>query len=131
MDLGPLDHVTLRVPVGKLQRIELFYRDLFGMTPGPRPDFPFPGLWLYHLGRPTVHIAATLGDDAGPAGTGECIDHFAFRATDAPAWRARLARLAIDYQEAARPLAGYQIFVRDPVGTRIELNFDLAEAPAR
>ena len=38
-----------------------FYETVLGLTVGPRPDFPFPGLWMYngdhaHVANAMVHI---------------------------------------------------------------------------
>jgi len=40
-----------------------------------------------------------------------------------------LAALGIAYTVQNVAMAGYQIFVRDPAGVRVEFNFDVGEAP--
>jgi catechol 2,3-dioxygenase-like lactoylglutathione lyase family enzyme len=129
MILGSLDHFTILTSPARLPALEAFYRDAVGLVAGKRPDFPFPGRWLYNGERAVLHVVATLPDDAVPVPRGECIEHVAFKAGDAAAFRARLDALGIPYTDAKRPLAGYQIFLRDPAGVRVEFNFDIGEAP--
>ena len=129
MTLGSLDHFTILTSQARLPALEKFYGDALGLLAGARPDFPFPGRWLYNGGHAVLHIVASLADDAAPPPRGECIEHVAFKASGAADVRARLARLGIAYTDAQRPLAGYQIFLRDPAGVRVELNFDICEAP--
>lgn len=131
MQLGPLDHFTILTSPAKLPAIEAFYDGILGLKAGPRPDFPFPGRWLYHDGKAILHLVATL-PDGGPAPAAartECIEHVAFKAHGAVEFRRRLAELGVAYTQAQRAMAGYQIFVRDPAGVRVEFNFDIGEAP--
>jgi catechol 2,3-dioxygenase-like lactoylglutathione lyase family enzyme len=130
MKLGALDHFTILTTPGKLAAIESFYDTLLGFKAGPRPDFPFPGRWLYHGDKAVLHLVATLPEAAAnvPAQRGECIEHVAFKAQDAAGFRRHLQGHGIPYNEASRAMAGYQIFVRDPAGVRVEFNFDVGEA---
>jgi catechol 2,3-dioxygenase-like lactoylglutathione lyase family enzyme len=49
-----LDHVNIRTD--RLDETVAFYRDLMGLEVGYRPNFPYPGAWLYHDGRPIIHL---------------------------------------------------------------------------
>ena len=40
-----LNHYSIRTT--DLEASRRFYADVLGLTVGPRPDFPFPGLWMY------------------------------------------------------------------------------------
>ena len=53
----------------------------------------------------------------------------AFQAADLAGTRARLADLGVAFEERTVPGQGLvQLFVRDPDGVRIELNFPVGEA---
>ena len=59
------------------------------------------------------------------------VDHVAFFATGLAPMRATLARLGIAAQERAVPGIGlHQVFVNDPNGIVVELNYPAAEAAA-
>jgi catechol 2,3-dioxygenase-like lactoylglutathione lyase family enzyme len=130
MKLGALDHFTILTSPAKLSAIELFYDTMLGLKAGPRPDFPFPGRWLYNGDKAVLHLVGTLPDGT-PAGErkAEHIEHVAFKAQGSAAFRKHLAANHIAYTEQKRAMAGYQIFVRDPAGVRVEFNFDMEEAP--
>lgn len=53
LDVIGLHHVTLLVR--DLERARVFYEDSLGLTPIPRPSFPFPGAW-YGLGEESLHL---------------------------------------------------------------------------
>lgn len=141
-----LNHFSIRAL--DLDACQRFYEDVLGLVVGPRPDFPFPGLWLYEGDRSqwanaVVHIIGIdrndpeglkryLGDRdaASLQGTG-AVDHIAFFATGLVEMRARLARLGIAPRERTVPGLGlHQVFVDDPNGVVIELNYPAAEAAA-
>ncbi len=118
MALKGLDHVT--VNCADLDRSRAFYAEVLGMNDGARPAFPFPGAWLYLGERPVVHL---VGAAKGAENTGS-FDHVAFEAEDFAGVRARLDEMKIDYRENAFPAARlHQLFLRDPDGVKIELNF--------
>jgi catechol 2,3-dioxygenase-like lactoylglutathione lyase family enzyme len=120
-----LEHYTIRCRA--LERTRDFYRDALGLVEGPRPNFGFAGYWLYSGDIPVVHLVAEDGavggrDDAAEA-TGR-LDHIAFGGTDYAAMSARLKAQDIGYRENHVPDFGIrQIFVRDPDGILVELNF--------
>ncbi len=99
-----------------------FYREVLGMDAGDRPSFGFPGAWVYAGGRAVLHL---VGDpDSPPPGTGS-IDHIALEASGyddvlAVVRTRGLAHRTGDYRPAMNLR---QIFIHDPNGVQLELNF--------
>jgi catechol 2,3-dioxygenase-like lactoylglutathione lyase family enzyme len=119
MALEGLDHVTLAT--NDLDRSLAFYEGALGLVRGERPPFGFPGAWLYCGGRPVVHLIGGRGHAGGGSGP---VDHVAFRASGLAATLARLKARAIAHDLRLVPGQGLrQVFVHDPDGVRIELNF--------
>jgi hypothetical protein len=57
------------------------------------------------------------------------LDHIAFHSTDLPAMLARLQRHTVPFQSRRVDAQGlFQLFLFDPNGVKVELNFDGAEA---
>ncbi len=140
MGLQRLDHYSIRTP--RLEETRRFYADVMDMHEGPRPPFPFPGAWMYHGDTAMVHIVGYdpsdteglkgyLGDkELVTSGTGT-IDHVAFAVTGLDDMKARLHGAGLPFRERRVPSLGlYQVFVEDPNGVTLELNFPAAEAPA-
>ena len=141
-----LNHYSIRTT--DLDACERFYCGLLGLVVGPRPPFPFPGLWLYTgdtavWANAAVHIIGIdrndpaglkqyLGDrdEAGLHGTG-AVDHVAFFATGLAETLQRLRSQGIELRERTVPLLNlHQVFVDDPNGIVVELNFPAAEKAA-
>jgi catechol 2,3-dioxygenase-like lactoylglutathione lyase family enzyme len=98
-----------------------FYRDLLGLTEGPRPPLAFPGAWLYAGGTAILHIVGGRPRDELKAGV---IDHMAFSATGLSDTLALLASRNIEHTCRRLPGAGtWQLFFHDPNGARVELDF--------
>jgi catechol 2,3-dioxygenase-like lactoylglutathione lyase family enzyme len=75
-------------------------------------------------------LAEYLGDRALEQGTGN-LDHIVFLATDLPETYARLKSAGVDFRERTVPsLDLHQVFLEDPSGVTIELNFTAEEAIA-
>jgi catechol 2,3-dioxygenase-like lactoylglutathione lyase family enzyme len=119
-----------------------WYVDVLGFREGPHPDFPFPVCWLYLGDQDVIHIGQVnasaeqrkyLGDPTKPDGKGTgALDHIAFRATGLPATLAHLRAKNIAFTERQVDDQGlYQLFLHDPHGIKIELNFAAAEATDR
>ena len=102
-----------------------FYCDILGLEKGERPPFKFDGLWLYAGGRPILHVSeARL-----PAERAGVIDHIAFSSRDLRATIARLEQHGIRHSISQQVGTGiWQVFCHDPMGARVELDFDPAES---
>ena len=119
MNVQLLDHVTLNTR--HLDDCIRFYSEVLGMENGPRPDFGFPGAWMYLEGRPVVHIMAM---DNARGGTSGPIDHIAFRCKGFDEVKQRL--LEAGYTPGQNVVADFkikQLYIDDPDGVKIELNF--------
>ena len=134
MPLENLNHVL--VLTGDLEANRDFYVDVLGLEDGYRPPFPFSGHWIYLGERAVIHVAEN-GDyleergrgraGAADADTGS-IDHIAFEATGLKAMIARLEEHGIAAHHRKVPdLDLHQVFVHDPNGIRIELNYPAHE----
>lgn len=129
MSVDLLNHFTLRCRAEDLQSLRTFYVEVLGLAEGARPDFSFPGHWLYSNGQPIVHLAALL-EEAGPRQTGP-LDHIAFSGKDLERMRAFLLQRGIAFDEL--PVPGFplhQIFLQDPLGLKIELTYRTDPATA-
>lgn len=136
MALTRLDHFSIRTT--DVEGTRDFLVRALGLTNGDRPPFKFPGAWLYCGDKDVIHIIGIEPDDNGGlvdylgdreqtanTGTG-AVDHLAFAAEDIDSMRARLAAQGIATREREVPLLGLrQIFLEDPNGVTIELNFPL------
>ena len=132
MAIQVLNHFSVRT--ADMRRSRDFYVKVLGFVEGDRPPFPFPGYWLYCDGIPVVHVIGAepdndaglegyLGARSGAAGGGS-LDHIAFTASDLEAMRRRLEALGVEFAERDVPLLGLkQLFVTDPDGITLELNF--------
>ena len=129
MKLGSLQHINIRCTPAGLPAIEKFYGEVLGLKAGYRPNFTNGGAWLYDGNHPVVHVSARFAEGEIAHNHNGSVDHIAFNASGAVEFRERLVRLGIDFEEQNVPTAGYQIFLLDPVGTKLEFNFSNAEAP--
>ena len=116
--------------VKSLDRSIAFYRDLLGFEVGPRPNFQFPGYWLWVGDQPILHVIHRKQLNEVRAGV---IDHMAFTATDLPATVAKLEKAKIKYELRRLPAEGvrgglWQLFFDDPHGGKVEFDFDKDEA---
>jgi len=127
MKLKALDHIL--VLADDLEATRDFYVDVIGLTVGDRPDFTFPGYWLYIGDRARIHLAqrrnsAEAAGSFGGRGTTGSIDHIAFAVDDIDGARAGLDERGIAYKHKKVPGAPLQqLFISDPNGVSVELNF--------
>jgi catechol 2,3-dioxygenase-like lactoylglutathione lyase family enzyme len=138
-----LNHFSIRTT--DLDATRVFYETVLGLTVGPRPPFPFPGLWLYNGDHASeanamVHVIGMdkndpeglkqyLGDRdvSSLHGTG-AVDHIALMAAGLEGMLENLKRLGVPCRERTVPAIGlHQLFLDDPCGLVIELNYPAAE----
>jgi catechol 2,3-dioxygenase-like lactoylglutathione lyase family enzyme len=127
MAITEMNHFT--VLTDDLDRTRAFYEGLLGLREGPRPPLGFPGAWLYAGERPVLHVIAGR---ALPAERRGVLDHMAFSAKNLGDVVARLERAGVAYDLKRQAESNvWQLFVFDPNGARVELDFDASEpAPA-
>src|SRR6267143_428827 len=54
VSVGVLDHFNIRTR--NLADTVRFYEDILGLEKGARPNFAFPGAWMYSEGKAVVHL---------------------------------------------------------------------------
>jgi catechol 2,3-dioxygenase-like lactoylglutathione lyase family enzyme len=141
MVVRSLEHYNLRTT--KFAETVKFYDDALDMKARRAPMAPahFPATWIYDdSGVAAIHL--TPVDPADPEksyakisryrggepdaafeGSG-AIDHVAFECEEYDAIKSRLQSMKLDFVENAFPSANLrQIFVKDPNGVTLELNF--------
>jgi catechol 2,3-dioxygenase-like lactoylglutathione lyase family enzyme len=140
MPVTDLNHYLLRAK--DLERTKNFYCDVLGFQIMPRPDFPFPGYWLGVNGKIQVHLAQAgvpnsklyyLGSPRNAATNNSgVIDHVAFLAAEPEKFVAHLEDLGVSGRPRSLPESElYQLFIKDPDGLTIELNFFGIKTPPK
>jgi catechol 2,3-dioxygenase-like lactoylglutathione lyase family enzyme len=126
MGVGVLDHFNIRTR--KLADTVRFYEEILGLENGDRPNFAFPGAWMYSEGRPVVHlvdISPTAEPQKPDSGV---VHHVAFASRDFAGMKARLQSKGMPFDTRQVPGGDlWQIFVNDPNGVMIELNYEAAK----
>ncbi|MET3651582.1 VOC family protein [Dyella japonica] len=121
MSVRRLDHVNLRAPANLIEQARRFYIDVLGFEEGPRPIVRSRGHWLYAGGAPLIHLSVIEEAHGEPAPTG-WIAHIALACEDAPRMQATLDRAGVPYRVGGSP-EQVQLFLLDPAGVTVELNF--------
>jgi catechol 2,3-dioxygenase-like lactoylglutathione lyase family enzyme len=134
MKIEVLDHVNIRTP--DVQATARFFADVLGMrieAPMGRPDTS-KGAWMYNEeNRAVIHIGGyaqpypddVAGQTPETTQTGSArVHHIAFRCSGYSACADRLRAMDLPFMANDIPSAGLrQIFVKDPNGINLELNF--------
>jgi catechol 2,3-dioxygenase-like lactoylglutathione lyase family enzyme len=126
LSVGVLDHFNIRTR--KLADTVRFYEDVLGLEKGARPNFAFPGAWMYSEGKPVVHLVDISPTAEAQKPDSGCVHHVAFVSLGFDAMRQRLQSKGTPFE--ARQVPGgdlWQIFVNDPNGVMIELNYEAAK----
>ncbi len=122
MPVASLQHVNIHCR--DVDRTRDFYVRILGLSVGDRPPVASVGYWLYLGQHPVIHLVQRVEDASASGATTGAIDHVAFQGTDLEATRAALEAEGLVFREAIVPRDGtVQIFVHDPDGVKIELNF--------
>ena len=129
MPIDGFQHVNIRTT--DADRARDFYVRALGLRVGDRPPFASVGYWLYLGDVPVVHLVQLAPDDTREPGSGR-LDHVAFHGVDLEATRQTLTAAGIPFREAIVPRDNtVQIFIHDPDGLKIELNFEAERAVSR
>jgi catechol 2,3-dioxygenase-like lactoylglutathione lyase family enzyme len=98
-----------------------FYRDVLGFREVARPDFNFPGAWLYNYGL-MIHL---IHNEAAPDPEGEIQtrhDHLALHCEDLDLVERLLKEHGVPYRKNVIADRGVtQLFCRDPDGHHVEI----------
>jgi catechol 2,3-dioxygenase-like lactoylglutathione lyase family enzyme len=109
-----------------LEESARFYKEFFGMEEIPSPDFPSPVRWL-KVGTLQLHLF--LGEDAAPSG-----HHFGLDVDDFEAVYLRAKEMGVQVRDGyfsklyELPDGAVQLYVRDPAGNMVEVNYPDAAA---
>ena len=137
----PISHIEhFLVAADDIDATRDWYARVLGMKPGAHPDFGFPVHWMYLGDADIVHIGPSarqageiqkkfLGRTSRNTGEGTgAIDHIAFRATGLRGMLEHLKKEKISFtQRRANGQALFQLFLYDPNGIKIELNYASGE----
>ncbi len=138
MPLSHLEH--LLILADDVEATKDWYVDVLGFRVGEHPDFGVHVYWLYLGDGDVLHVVQAAdegapGDAKAPPASGDIasggrpIHHVAFRASGLAEMRAHLEAGKIEFlEQQASNQNLYQIFLRDPNGVTIELNFPADEA---
>jgi catechol 2,3-dioxygenase-like lactoylglutathione lyase family enzyme len=137
----PLSHIEhFLVQTESIEKTRDWYVRVLGLREGPHPDFKFPVCWLYLGDKDVIHItqggAAVsenrkkyVGQESTATRGSGVVDHIAFRATGLRGMLEHLKREKVEFKQRMVSDQGlYQLFLFDPNGIKIELNYANDEA---
>lgn len=137
----PISHIEhFLIQTADLEATRDWYVQVLGFREGPHPDFKFPVVWLYLGDTDVVHLTqggknvsenrkAYLGQQSEATTGSGVVDHIAFRCTGLTEMMERLSRSKVEFRKRMVDDQGlFQLFLFDPNGVKIELNFSNAEA---
>ena len=138
MPISHLEHFLIQT--ADLEATRDWYVNVLGFREGPHPDFKFPVVWLYLGERDVVHLTqggknvsdnrkAYLGQQSDASHGSGVVDHVAFRSTGLRDMMEHLQRHKIEFRQRMVSDQGlFQLFLLDPNGVKVELNFSNTEA---
>ena len=136
MQISQLEHFL--IIADDIEETASWYVHNLGFRVGRNPDFGVPVKWLYLGDRDVIHISQSSNKnlDKRPAPSrseivkgGHPIHHVAFRAYGLDETLVHLEATNIEYVEQQASCQDvYQVFLQDPNGITVELNFPVEES---
>lgn len=138
MPLSHIEHVLIQS--ADMAATRDWYVRVLGFRVGPNPDFKFPVCWLYLGDQDVIHVTEGgaqvsdnrrryVGQESSATQGSGVIDHVAFRCTGLEQMLEQLGALDVPFKRRQVSDQGlYQLFLFDPNGIKVELNFANAEA---
>lgn len=125
MPVTGFSHYNLRGDRRTLDALRDFYVDVIGLRLGERPPFAHFGYWLYIGAQAVLHLSEVRAGETRDTRVAGTFDHVAFSCTARAEFEARLRERGIAYRQSLVPLTGQrQLFLADPAGNGVELNFE-------
>ena len=126
MQIAKLDHVNLRTT--QLDSMVEWYTKVLGMTAGDRPNFQFPGAWMYIGNTAVVHLVDIEDEWAVGSEVALKLEHFALSASGREAFEAKLKAMGEQYRRSdVLDINIIQMNVWDPDGNHIHVDFPADE----
>jgi catechol 2,3-dioxygenase-like lactoylglutathione lyase family enzyme len=138
MPLHQLEHFLIQT--ADMAATRDWYVSVLGLREGEHPDFKFPVCWMYIGDTDVIHITEGGKDVSGNRkrylgqqsdaveGTG-VIDHVAFRCSGLEKMMEHLRSAKVPFSTRQVDDQGlFQLFLVDPNGIKVELNFANSEA---
>lgn len=122
MKIGKLDHVNVRT--AQLEKMIDWYERILGLMQGPRPNFSFPGAWMYSGDDAFVHLVAVNGQPGAGSESALKLEHFALSASGRKSFERRLKDARERFEIA--DVEGFGIVqynIWDPDGNHIHIDF--------
>src|ERR1700710_336563 len=125
MSVGLLDHFNIRTR--KLTETVRFYEDGLYLKTGYRPNLTLPVGWWYNKYKPVVQIVDIWKTDEQQKPDSGVVHHVAFASSGFAGMKQRLKSKNLPFDVREVPgVAVWQIFVTDPNGVMLELNYEMA-----
>ena len=122
MSVSGINHINIKAPKALLEEVKGFYINVLGLKAGFRPEFSSEGYWLYANTQPLIHLSEN--NNRKMDGELSCFDHFALSCTNIEHFTKQLQEANIVFTSKFLPeIQTTQLFLKDPAGIRIELNF--------
>ncbi len=137
MPVSHLEHFLIQT--ADIEATRDWYVDVLGFREGPHPDFKFPVVWLYLGDTDVLHLTqggknvsenrkAYLGQQSDAVHGSGVVDHVAFRCTGLREMMEHLHSRKVEFRQRMVSDQGlFQLFLLDPNGVKVELNFANAE----
>ncbi|MES2050294.1 MAG: VOC family protein [Pseudomonadota bacterium] len=119
-----LNHINLRAHRMLLDSLKDFYCVVLGFRQGFRPEFPSFGYWLYAQETALIHLSEAKPNEERMLHNDSYLDHVAFSCSKLAEVEQNLQVHGIAYRKVLVPSTEQvQLFVQDPAGNKVELNF--------
>lgn len=124
MAVAGINHINIEVTAEQLPKVKAFYEDVLGLMPGFRAASKRDGAWLYAGSTPVIHLSVT--EEWLNTSDKVHFNHVAFACNGLTEFMREFPQKNIPYTMEQRSLVDRemtQIFLYDPVGIKLELNF--------
>ncbi len=126
VSVGVLDHFNIRTR--NLADTVRFYEDVLGLEKGARPNFAFPGRGCTARARRWCTSSIFPRPTRPQKPDSGVVHHVAFASLGFDGMKQRLEQKGMAYESRQVPGGDlWQIFVDDPNGVMIELNYEAAK----